>query len=233
MNEIMILIVAFAMCYAIWDIFIYSKTKTSIHITKGEKFKFNPNDYRYRIKEEKYESGISKFFPQIEDCTTWRTLSLKIIGLNTNGKDWCDTIEDSQKVLDKFILFETLRYEEEKENKIVKEDKIVEETNHKYQIKTKMKDKITEHIEDLPREVNKIDIDSLIDNLTNLKKKYEKKGYRNVEVWIREDLGILDMSLFGDRDLTDNEKYEDERIAVIFRTKTKTSKGETRYDLLK
>jgi len=51
-------------------------------------------------------------------------------------------------------------------------------------------------------------------------------------VSIREDLGILDMSLYGDRDLTEKEKYEDERIAVIFRTKTKTSKGETRDDLL-
>ena len=61
-----------------------------------------------------------------------------------------------------------------------------------------MKDKITEHIEDLPREISKINVDSLIDNLTNLKKKYEKKGYRNIEVSIREDLGILDMSLFGD-----------------------------------
>lgn len=95
-----------------------------------------------------------------------------------------------------------------------------------------MKDKITEHIEDLPREVNKINIDSLIRNLTNLKNKYEKKGYRNIEVWIREDLGIIDMSVYGDRDLTEKEKYEDERIEVIFRTKTKTSKGETRNDLL-
>lgn len=95
-----------------------------------------------------------------------------------------------------------------------------------------MKDKITEHVEDLPREVNKINIDSLIRNLTNLKNKYEKKGYRNIEVWIREDLGIIDMSVYGDRDLTEKEKYEDERIEVIFRTKTKTSKGETRNDLL-
>tara|TARA_S200002703_G_scaffold41860_1_gene36289 strand:- start:13 stop:303 length:291 start_codon:yes stop_codon:yes gene_type:complete len=95
-----------------------------------------------------------------------------------------------------------------------------------------MKNKITEHIEDLPREVSKINVDSLIDNLTNLKNKYEKKGYRNIEVSIREDLGILDMTLFGDRDLTEKEKYEDERIAVIFRNKTKTSKGETRDDLL-
>ena len=95
-----------------------------------------------------------------------------------------------------------------------------------------MRNKITEHIEDLPREVSKINVDSLIDNLTNLKNKYEKKGYRNIEVSIREDLGILDMALFGDRDLTEKEKYEDERIAVIFRNKTKTSKGETRDDLL-
>ena len=132
MSEIMILIVAFATCYAIWDILIYNKTKTSIHITKGEKFKFNPDDYRYRIKEEKYESGIIKFLPQIEVLGDWRTLSYKIVGLNNNGKDWCDTIEDSRKVLDKFILFETSRNEDEEEDKIVKEDKIVEETNHKY-----------------------------------------------------------------------------------------------------
>ena len=96
-----------------------------------------------------------------------------------------------------------------------------------------MKDKITEHIEDLPREISKINVNSLIDNLTNLKKKYEKKGYRNIDVSIREDLGIIDMSVYGDRDLTEKEKYEDERIGVIFRTKNKTSKGETRDDLLK
>ena len=95
-----------------------------------------------------------------------------------------------------------------------------------------MKDKITEHIEDLPREISKINVNSLIDNLTNLKKKYEKKGYRNIDVSIREDLGIIDMSVYGDRDLTEKEKYEDERIGVIFRTKSKTSKGETRDDLL-
>jgi len=95
-----------------------------------------------------------------------------------------------------------------------------------------MKDKITEHIEDLPREVSKINVDSLIRNLTNLKKKYEKKGYRNIDVSIREDLGIIDMSVYGDRDLTEKEKYEDERIDVIFRNKNKTSKGETRDVLL-
>tara|TARA_B100000575_G_scaffold254355_1_gene223463 strand:- start:2523 stop:2825 length:303 start_codon:yes stop_codon:yes gene_type:complete len=95
-----------------------------------------------------------------------------------------------------------------------------------------MKDKITEHIEDLPREVNKINVDSLIDNLTNLKKKYEKKGYRNIEVSIREDLGIIDMSVYGDRDLTEEEVDIAERISVIARMKDKTSKGMTRDDLL-
>jgi len=149
MSEIMILIVAFATCYAIWDIFIYSKTKTSIYITKGEKIKFNPDDYRYRIKEEKYENGIIKFLPQIEVLGDWRTLSWKIAGLNKNGKDWCDTVEDSRKVLDDFILYETLRNEEKIEYKIAyekltgekyvkpKQDKIVEETNHKYQTQNK------------------------------------------------------------------------------------------------
>ena len=133
MNEIMILIVAFATCYVIWDIHNYNKNKRKKRERiKRKNFKFNPDDYRYRIKEEKYESGIIKFLPQIEVCGTWNTLSWKIAGLNNNGKDWCDTIEDSRKVLDKFILFETSRNKDEEEDKIVKEDKIVEETNHKY-----------------------------------------------------------------------------------------------------
>jgi len=120
MSEIMILIVAFATCYAIWDIFICSKTKTSIH-TKEGKIKFNPDDYRYRIKEEKYESGIIKFFPQWQMVggIHWHSLSLPMWGFNNNGKDWCDTIEDSREVINRF-------------RDSLKEDKLVKETNHKY-----------------------------------------------------------------------------------------------------
>ena len=95
-----------------------------------------------------------------------------------------------------------------------------------------MKDKITEHIEDLPREVSKININYLIKNLTKLKNKYKKKGYKNIELFIREDLGIIDMSVYGDRDLTEEEVDLDERISVIARMKDKTSKGMTRDDLL-
>jgi len=113
MSEIMILIVAFATCYAIWDIFICSK--------KGRKIKSNPDDYRYRIKEEKYESGIIKFFPQwqVFEGGNWYSISASRWGFNKNGKDWCDTIEDSREVINRF-------------RDSLKEDKIVEETNHKY-----------------------------------------------------------------------------------------------------
>ena len=69
-------------------------------------------------------------------------------------------------------------------------------------------------------------------SLTNLKNKYKKKGYKNIELFIREDLGIIDMSVYGDRDLTEEEVDLDERISVIARMKDKTSKGMTRDDLL-
>ena len=77
---------------------------------------------RYRIREEKYESGISKFFPQMQmvEGAPWHSLSESLWGLlNEDGKNWCDTIEDSRELIDRF-------------RDSLKEDKLVKETIHKY-----------------------------------------------------------------------------------------------------
>jgi hypothetical protein len=57
---------------------------------------------KFRIKEEKYVSGKSKFFPQMFVEGEWKTLSYNILGLNNNGTDWCTTLEDSQKLIENF-----------------------------------------------------------------------------------------------------------------------------------
>ena len=48
---------------------------------------------------------------------------------------------------------------------------------------------------------------------------------------MREDTGLVDMSIHGDRDFTEEEKDVIERIQVIVRIKDKTSKGLNREDL--
>ena len=82
------------------------------------------------------------------------------------------------------------------------------------------------------RYVGKINVNELIDAITKEKEISEKKGYRNLELSVEEDIGIIDIYLYGDRDLTEEEVYLDERISVITRVKDKTSKGMTRDDLL-
>ena len=59
---------------------------------------------KFRIKEEKYVSGKSKFFPQMFVEGDWKTLSYKIWGLNNNGTDWCTSLEDSQKLIERFRM---------------------------------------------------------------------------------------------------------------------------------
>lgn len=56
----------------------------------------------YKIKEEKYASGKSKFFPQGYFEGQWKTLSFKSLGFNTNGLDWCKTIEESRLIIESF-----------------------------------------------------------------------------------------------------------------------------------
>jgi|TARA_R110000765_G_scaffold358323_1_gene448600 hypothetical protein len=82
------------------------------------------------------------------------------------------------------------------------------------------------------RYVGKINVNELIDVIAKEKEISEKKGYNNLELHIAEDTGIIDIYLYGDRDLTEEEVDLDERISVIARMKDKTSKGMTRDDLL-
>lgn len=82
------------------------------------------------------------------------------------------------------------------------------------------------------RYVGKINLDELLKKLTDNKLKYELDGYSNLELSINEDCGIIDIYLFGDRNLIEEEIDIRERIAVIGRIKDKTSKGLTRDELL-
>lgn len=59
---------------------------------------------KFRIKEEKYVSGKSKFFPQMFVEGEWKALSYNILGFNNNGTDWCTTLEDSQKLIESFRM---------------------------------------------------------------------------------------------------------------------------------
>lgn len=59
---------------------------------------------KFRIREEKYVSGESKFFPQMFVGGDWKTISYSVLGFNKNGTDWCSTIEDSQKLIESFRM---------------------------------------------------------------------------------------------------------------------------------
>lgn len=104
-------------------------------------------------------------------------------------------------------------------------------------MRTKVNEEITQisGIETNPfrRYVGKIKVDELLNVLTEEKEKAEIKGYSNLEILIQEDTGIIDIYLYGNRDLSEEEKDTDERMSVIARMKDKTSKGLTRDDLLK
>jgi hypothetical protein len=59
---------------------------------------------KFRIKEEKYVSGKSKFFPQMFVEGDWKTLSYNVLGFNNNVTDWCVTFEDGQKLIESFRM---------------------------------------------------------------------------------------------------------------------------------
>lgn len=104
-----------------------------------------------------------------------------------------------------------------------------------------MRTKITEEItlisgvdtNPFNRYVGKISLNELMNRLNKERTKAEEMGYENLEVLIQENRGIVDIYLYGDRGLTEEEKDMDERIAVIARQKEKTSKGLTRKDLIR
>jgi len=72
----------------------------------------------YRIKEEKYVSGKSKFFPQGYFEEQWRNLSGKSYGFNTNGLDWCTNLDEAQQVIDRFRVALTDNVDKVVEEKI-------------------------------------------------------------------------------------------------------------------
>ena len=76
-------------------------------------------------------------------------------------------------------------------------------------------------------------VDTLIDLLLKSKQECEEKGYTNLTLWLHQDSCSIGMRIYGDRDLTEEEKDAIERMEVITREKDKTSKGLTREDLLK
>lgn len=100
----------------------------------------------------------------------------------------------------------------------------------------KISEKITEisgiNTKPFHRYVNKIPLNDFINTLKNEKIKSNHNGYNNLSLMIKENRGIIDISLYGDRDLNEEEKKINERIDVIFRKKEKTSKGLTRDELL-
>jgi hypothetical protein len=76
-------------------------------------------------------------------------------------------------------------------------------------------------------------IDTLIDLLLKSKQECEEKGYTNLTSWLHQDSYGTYMRIYGDRELTEEEKDAIERMEVIIREKDKTSKGLSREDLLK
>ena len=76
-------------------------------------------------------------------------------------------------------------------------------------------------------------MEAIIDLLLKSKQECEEKGYTNLTSWLHQDSCGTYMRIYGDRDLTEEEKDAIERMEVITREKDKTSKGLSREDLLK
>lgn len=63
----------------------------------------------YRIREEQYNLGTSKFIPEACYNITWYSLSYKNYGINLNGKDYCDSYEDAVYVIDKHKISHNIK----------------------------------------------------------------------------------------------------------------------------
>jgi hypothetical protein len=79
------------------------------------------NVSQYRIKEQKYKSGISRYTPEGFFVSDWKNLAHKELGFNTNGKNWCNTIEEAKLIIENF-----------KSSLLNTEDEIIEETEETY-----------------------------------------------------------------------------------------------------
>lgn len=82
------------------------------------------------------------------------------------------------------------------------------------------------------RYTSNIQLDELISLLIKASTEGERLGYCDLNVHITEDVGLVDIKLFGMVDLTEKDIKMRDRLDVFFRKKEKTTDGETRDDLL-
>ena len=83
------------------------------------------------------------------------------------------------------------------------------------------------------RYCSRIPLNELIDLLNQAKIDGEHLGYDDLDVYINEDLGIIDIDLFGMTDFTESDIKMMDRFDVINRKKEKTIDGQSRDDLFK
>jgi hypothetical protein len=103
-----------------------------------------------------------------------------------------------------------------------------------------MNNKKKEHIETISgvetnpwlRFVGDIPIDHLILPLINSRNNGVDLGYENLKIVIKEDTGIIDIDLYGERPFNDEELQQMDEISVISRQKSISNTGLNRDELL-
>lgn len=83
------------------------------------------------------------------------------------------------------------------------------------------------------RYAGKINLNEFIGVLKQERIDAEAKGYSDLELLIQKDGGMIDITLYGTRDMTEEENENNGIMELLFRMKEKTSRGLTRDDLLK
>jgi len=103
-----------------------------------------------------------------------------------------------------------------------------------------MNNKKKEHIETISgvetnpwlRFVGDIPINQLIELLINSRNNGVNLGYENLKVLIKEDTGIIDIDLYGERPFNNKELQQMDEISVISRQKSISNTGLNRDELL-
>ena len=82
------------------------------------------------------------------------------------------------------------------------------------------------------RFVGNIPIDDLIEVLIKSRDNGVNLGYEKLKVLIKEDTGIIDIDLYGERPFNDEELQQMDEISVISRQKSISNTGLNRNELL-
>ena len=76
----------------------------------------------YRIREEEYDCGKSRFYPEVEtESGEYRIISFKSFGFNNNGLDYCETYDSAISVINNFkmsLIHQNCRVSGEKIHKV-------------------------------------------------------------------------------------------------------------------